>query len=78
MPTKSSEVSEAVLIKRINRKLTSRGECLKVNRDPSCERELGTFYLANLHPEQVLQTHIDLETIAREERVLRKGETVKA
>jgi hypothetical protein len=78
MPTKSSEVSEAVLIKRINRKLARRGEFLKVNRDPSCERELGTFYRVNLQPEQVLQTDVDLETIAREERVIREGEAVKA
>lgn len=78
MPTKSSEVSEAVLIKRVNRKLARREEFLKVNRNPALERDLGTFYVVNLRTNSVERAHVDLETIAREEVAIREGEAVKA
>jgi hypothetical protein len=75
---KKVPVSERALIARINRKLASREEVLKPNRSSKWESDLGSYYTLNVRLNSIVSKHLDLETVAKEEGVLKAHERLSA
>jgi hypothetical protein len=71
-----STVSQAALIKRINRKLAHLGEQLKTCRGERWLHELGTYYTIDTNRNSITGKHIDLEQYGRELGVLAPCESV--
>jgi hypothetical protein len=70
-------VSESVIIKRINRRLTRDGERLRTLRSERDWPTLGTFYIVD-QSNAVVYRHVDLEQLGRELGALRPGEGLAA
>jgi hypothetical protein len=78
-------VSERALFQRINRALNHEDERLRVARgsyyyESNCsrtwleDRDLGRYYQVDLCRNALIDTHVDLEALGRELRVLRPWE----
>jgi hypothetical protein len=72
-------VSELSVKRRINRLLGDKGECLRKcsSRSPWWN-ELGNYYIAEIDTDNIIQTDVDLEALAREEGAMKSGEAITA
>ena len=70
-----SVVTENALMKRVNSKLNVEGTPLRKSR-PSELATLGLYYVVNNYPRAVEAYHVDLETWARDEGVMRTDEVL--
>jgi hypothetical protein len=68
-------VTVTAVVGRINRRLTD-GERLKKSRGAQEKRNLGDYYIFNIHLRCVTTRHIDLEALARERNVLAPWEKI--
>lgn len=69
------QVTERALAARIDRRLNKRSETLrKCQRSSRWYRDLGKYYIADMSAGAITRRHIDLESLAREEDVLRAWE----
>ncbi|MDC1288005.1 hypothetical protein N8198_08970 [Gammaproteobacteria bacterium] len=72
-------VTELAVKRRLNRRLAERGECLRKCSDNSpWLNKLGSYYIAEIDTDNVLQTDVDLEALARKEGVMKPGESITA
>lgn len=72
-------VTELTIKRRLNRRLAEKGECLRKcsGRSPWWG-ELGDYYIAEINTDKVIQTDVDLETLARKEGAMKSGEAITA
>jgi hypothetical protein len=70
-------VSLPAVIQRINRHLAPKEQTLRKARGRSALAEWGTYYVYNRRFNNVEQSHVDPETLARDLGVLAPGETVE-
>jgi hypothetical protein len=66
-------VSLGATIQRINRILAREQRALRITRD-RWRDDLGDFYILDRSQNSVVQTHVDLEVLAREMGLLRPWE----
>ena len=72
-------VTELAVKRRLNRRLAEKGECLrKCSSNSPWLSELGNYYIAEINTDNVIQTDIDLEALARKEGVMKSGEAITA
>ncbi len=64
------------LIQRLNRKLKPSGRRLRKTR-PRWRSSLGEFYIHDLDRNFVEQSHVNIEWMAREEKVMAKHEALE-
>jgi transcriptional regulator of NAD metabolism len=77
VPSADRKITIAGLIARINRKLGHNGERLCAARvGGRLESNVGRHYVLDMTRNVVIDTHVDLETLGRELRVLRPGESL--
>ena len=71
-------VTELEVKRRLNRRLVEKGECLRKcsSRSPWWN-ELGNYYIAEINTNNVIQTDVDLEVLARKEGAMKSGEAIK-
>lgn len=73
--SKTVPISRRALIQRINRALAKEGELLKACRPNSrAYHELGEFYVVDTSANAIVGKDVDLESYARELKVLEKFE----
>jgi hypothetical protein len=71
-------VTEQALLRRIKRALAKDQQTVRCCRENSRSfRDLGRYYLLDLYFNQVIATHVDLETLGRELEVLGGSETIE-
>ena len=70
-------VTALAVKRRLNRRLAEKGECLRKNpyNSPWLSK-LGTYYIAEIDTDNVVQTDVDLEAFARAEGVMKSGEVI--
>jgi len=72
-------VTELAVKRRLNRRLSEKGKCLrKCSSNSPWLNELGNYYIAEINTSNVLQTEVDLEELARKEGAMKSGETITA
>jgi len=73
-------VSEGALLRRINRRLqrTVFQRVLKLREDSRAYFDLGRFYVIDCSSRFLVDSHVDLEELARELGVLRPSERLAA
>ena len=72
-------VTELAVKHRLNRRLAERGECLRKCSDNSpWLNKLGSYYIAEINADNVRQTDVDLEALARKEGAMKPGESITA
>lgn len=72
-------VTELAIKRRLNRRLAEKGECLrKCPQNSHWLSELGTYYIAKIDTNKVLQTNVDISALARREGVMKLGEAITA
>jgi hypothetical protein len=71
-----ASVSLRALILRINRKLKTNNEVLKMPRGDRQKRELGDFYIFDSNRDAIIAKDVDPESYGREIGVLRAWEQV--
>ena len=71
------EVSEKVVVERINRALRPDGEQLRKTRGERARLDLGDYYVQDVRRNLALQTFVDVEALARELGVLAQYESVR-
>ena len=59
-------VTVRAVTQRINRALRARGETLKAARGVRARQDLGDYYTIQVDRNAVVDTHVDLERLARE------------
>jgi len=70
-------VTELAVKRRLNRRLAVKGKCLRKNPYTSpWLSKLGTYYIAEIDTDNVIQTDVDLEAFARAEGVMKSGEVI--
>jgi len=70
-------VTALAVKRRLNRRLAEKGECIRKNPYNSpWLNKLGTYYIAEINTDNVLQTNVDLEAFARAEGVMKSGEVI--
>ncbi len=70
-------VPEIVIRQRLNTHLAARGECLRRHRVPPRSSELiDGYYIAILDTDRVVSRDIRLGDLARQEGVIRLGESI--
>ncbi len=70
-------ITEAALLKRINRKLAHKGEVVKKARGARERQDLGVYYLVDERANVLVAWHVDLPQLGRELGVLAPTETVE-
>jgi hypothetical protein len=70
------QITERALIQRINRKLAKDMEQLKTARTESVERDVGKYFVLDLHRNAIIQTNVDPEELGRKIEVLQAWEEV--
>jgi len=70
-------VTAIAVKRRLNRHLAEKGKCLRKNpfNSPWLSK-LGTYYIAEIDTDNVIQTDVDLEAFARAEGVMKSGEVI--
>jgi len=68
-------VSPGASFQRVNRALRAKQKALRVARD-RWRSDLGTYYLVDFNQNTIVETHVDLELLARKLGVLRAWETL--
>jgi hypothetical protein len=58
-------VSMGGVVQRINRALKAKQKALRVARD-RWRSDLGTYYIVDYNQNTIVETHVDLEVLARE------------
>jgi hypothetical protein len=72
-------VGERALHRRINRKLAKQHEAVRSCRARTrAYNHLGRYHLLDIHRNQVLDSHIDIQTLGRKLGVMGEEETLKA
>jgi len=72
-------VTELAVKRRLNRCLAEKGECLrKCSNNSPWLNELGTYYIAEIDTNNIIQTDVDLPALARKEGVMKSGEAITA
>ena len=66
-PSKETQmkITEATLIKRINRRLAHQGEVLRKRRGSHHDTDLGDYYIVDVHRNVVLAGHLDPIALGR-------------
>lgn len=72
----NKQVTMDALIKRINRKLNKRNECLRVLRGDQVLNELGQYFITDIGASSVVAQHVDPVEIGRDLGVLKLSEEV--
>ncbi len=67
-------VSERALILRINRVLAKDGQALKKARGWNAIQNLGALYVLDTYRNVVLDQHVDLESMAKDHKVMQEFE----
>lgn len=75
MNTKIS-VSKKSIIARINRLLKENYEFLRTSRGSAGRTDLGEHFIVDMSRNIPLETHVDIEDLAKELNVLRPGEFI--
>ena len=71
-------VTALAVKRRLNRHLAEQGECLRKNPNTSpWLKKLGTYYIAEIDTNNVIQADVDLETFARAAGVMKSGEVIE-
>ena len=65
------------LVQRINRKIATDREMLKIPRDATLQQQLGEFYVLELRFNGIVRKDVDPEEFARELGVLQPWEGLK-
>ena len=72
-------ITELAVKRRLNRRLAEKGQCLrKCPSNSPWLKELGSYYIAEINTNNVLQTNVDLEALARKEGAMKSGESITA
>ena len=72
-------VTELAVKRRINRLLVEKGECLRrCSSSSPWLSELGNYYIAEINTDNIIQTDVDLEGLARKEGLMKSGEAITA
>jgi len=72
-------VTELAVKRRLNRRLVDKGKYLrKCSNNSPWFSELGNYYIAEIDTDNIIQTDVDLEALAREEGVMKSGEAITA
>jgi hypothetical protein len=72
-------VTDIAVKSRLNRRLAEKGECLrKCSTGSPWWSELGDYYIAEINTDNVIQTNVDLETLARKEGAMKSDEAITA
>ena len=72
-------VTELAVKRRLNRRLAEKGKCLrKCSNNSPWLKELGSYYIAEINTDNVLQTNVDHEALARKEGAMKSGESITA
>lgn len=75
---KKVPVSERAILARINRKISGEGRIIRKCRENSSGFSyLGRYHEVDVYKNTVTATHVDLESWAKEEGVLKDYETVE-
>jgi hypothetical protein len=69
-------VTMRAIIQRINRALKHDNEMLKTTRGERLRQQVGDFYVLDFSRNNVLNTHVDPEKMARDMEVLQPWEVV--
>lgn len=69
-------VTLGAVIRRINRRLAHDGRRLKTTRGEQWRGSLGNYYVVDSQGNFLLQTHVDVEALARELDVLQPSERI--
>lgn len=69
-------VSERAVVQRINRKLAARGKKLKKCRGAYWREKLGEYYILHVAHDCIDDSHVSLEALGRELKVLGAWEKV--
>jgi hypothetical protein len=57
---------------RLDRRLAEKRECLRhFSRNAPGLNEFGNYYIAELNTDNIIQTNVDLEALARKEGVIK-------
>jgi hypothetical protein len=67
-------VSQAALLRRINRRLVVNGEKLRRTRGKKAVAQMGSWHVLDIRARRVVDGHVDIEELAREIGVLREWE----
>ena len=70
-------VTQRALIQRINRALEKEGQILKTTRGNKWRSSLGDYYVVDLNRNTMISTHVDLEELGREIKVLAPYESME-
>lgn len=76
-PPERVPISERVLIQRINSRLRSEGKygwTLRRSRGLDQNQKLGKFYILDFDTKSAVSTHINIEDLGRELKVLQEWE----
>jgi hypothetical protein len=72
-------VTEFAVKHRLNRLLADKGKCLRKCRgNAPWLGELGNYYIAQINTDNIIQTDVDLEALARKEGAINSGEAISA
>ena len=74
--TSKMKISERALLQRLNRKLAEEKLIVKKTRGEKLVREVGDYFLLDLHRNRITEKHIDLTAMGRERGVLAAWEVV--
>lgn len=74
--TSKMKISERALLQRLNRKLASEQLILKKTRGEKLVREVGDYFLLDLHRNRIAEKDVDLAAMGRERGVLQPWEIV--
>lgn len=70
-------VTEIAVKRRLNRRLNKKGESLrKCSSNSPWLNELGSYYIVQINTDNIIQTDVDLEGLARKEGVMKSGEAI--
>jgi len=74
--SKKVPVSVRAVIQRINRKLAPNDQQLKKCRGQRWYSDLGLYYILDVDHNLILDTHLNVESVARELNAIEEWETV--
>lgn len=74
--TAKLKISERALLQRLNRKLAGEKLIVKKARGEKLVREVGDYFLLDLHRNRIAEKHTDLAAMGRKRGVLAAWEVV--
>lgn len=69
-------VSRVALVARVNRRLAENNEQLRASKGAAAKQEMGDYYIVNTQKNEMTNSNLDLEGLARELKCLQPWETL--